>query len=95
MNLNDTETQVLAFLATGNEDFGGYCFAPIVDHTKLDRAKVRRACRGLKRKGLAEFHRGMWTEDGEPYGSGYSATKEGRGKADATLVEKYSLELWP
>ena len=93
--MNKNEIEVLAFLATGNEDFGGYCFAPIMEHTKLDRRQVRLACRSLKRRGFAEFFRGMWTDDGEPYGSGYAATLSGREAADSKLVEKYSLELWP
>jgi len=95
MNLNEAEKQVLAFLATGSEDFGVYSFDPIARHTKLDRKAVRRACRSLKRKGLTEFHFGCWTEDGEPAGSGYGATKDGHALADPKLVEAYELKLWP
>ena len=53
-------------------------FAPIMRHTKLDRPTVRRACRMLKRRGLADFSAGLWNDDGEPCGSGYCATDAGR-----------------
>lgn len=39
--------------------------------------KVRIYVRSLARKGLAEYVRGLFTEDGEVAGSGYSATYEG------------------
>jgi hypothetical protein len=76
--MNDTERKVLAFLAeNGSEYFCYMGFAAIVADTKLDRKQVRRACRSLARKGLAKFSSGLWTEDGEPAGSGYGVTKDG------------------
>lgn len=62
-------------------------FKPIMNRTELDRATVRRACRYLARKGLAEYVRGLWSEDGEMLGAGYGATKAGR-----ELVEKIEPE---
>jgi len=76
MKLNDNERKVLAALY--NEDgicFSGFAF--LMEETGLDRKAVRRSCRSLKRKGLAQFASGLWDEDGEPRGSGYAATKEG------------------
>jgi hypothetical protein len=70
-------TKVLAKLCSGGEDWC-FPFAPIMRDTGLDRATVRRACRLLKRKGMAEFHRGLWTEDGNLAGAGYSASPAGR-----------------
>ena len=81
--INDNEKKVLAVLAEAwgdeeyEDEFPCLGFARLIDDTKLDRKTVRRACRSLKRKGLAQFVRGLWTEDGEPAGAGYSATKEG------------------
>lgn len=75
--MTDNERKVLKAL-NYNEDgtcFSGFAF--LQDETGLDRKAVRRACRSLKRKGLAQFATGLWTEDGEPRGSGYAATKEG------------------
>jgi monoamine oxidase len=51
----------------------------------MNRKRIRRACRSLARKGLAEFHRGLWRESGEPGGSGYGATRAGRVFADESL----------
>lgn len=54
-----------------------YPFKPIMKQTGLDRRTVRRHARYLKRKGFAEFHAGLWNEDGEPAGAGYCITKAG------------------
>lgn len=51
-------------------------FIHIMDVTKLTRGEVRRAVRSLARKGLAEYRRGLWSDDG-PAGAGYCCTKEG------------------
>ena len=79
MNLNDNERKVLDSLIAA-DDYSGFCylsFSAIGIPWGLDRKTVRRACRSLKRKGLAEFKAGLWTEDGEPAGSGYAATRAG------------------
>lgn len=43
----------------------------------LDYSQTRRAVRSLARKGLAEFHRGLFNDEGMVAGSGYCATKKG------------------
>lgn len=53
-------------------------FAVIAGESGVPRNKLRRAVRGLARKGFAEFHRALWTEDGDPAGSGYCGTTKGR-----------------
>lgn len=93
--LNPIENKVLAFLATGGEDFGFFSFSTISEYVREKRAAVRRACRSLKRKGLAKFGMGLWTDDGGPAGSGYAATAEGKARADSKLVERYELRRWP
>ena len=57
----------------------GLCsaFAPIMCGTELDRPTVRRCVRALARKGLAEYFRGLWTDDGRPAGAGYCITAAG------------------
>jgi DNA-binding MarR family transcriptional regulator len=80
IKLNENEVKVLGQLVEyyeHNEDFAYVSFAPLIRDLKLDRAAVRRACRSLKRKGLATFLTGLITEDGEFAGAGYSATEEG------------------
>ena len=88
------EIKVLALLASSEEEFGVMSFAEIAEFIKLNRKEIRRACRALKRKGLAEFYRGCWTEDGVPAGSGYGATPAGRERADGRLVEKFTNKRW-
>ena len=53
-------------------------FTALVHATNMDRAKVRRIVRHLARQGFAEYHRGLWTEDGAPAGAGYCITAAGR-----------------
>ena len=57
-------------------------FRPLMDRTELDRKTVRRNIRALARKGLAEYFRGLWTEDGDPAGAGYCITVAGQRLAD-------------
>lgn len=59
------------------EDFCYQSFRPICRRTRLPRNVVRRCCRSLKRKGLAQFERVLFTEDGELAGSGYACTRAG------------------
>src|SRR5690606_11172662 len=78
--LNENESAVLAVLVEhGGEDsdFGFLGFAGIACDLPIDRKVIRRACRSLARKGLARYARGLWTEDGTPAGSGYTATRAG------------------
>lgn len=80
MPINDTHKKVLAALVESYTDYEDFCFCTfqrLMADTGLDRAAVRRSCRFLTRKGLAQFGRGLWSEDGEPFGSGYAATKAG------------------
>jgi DNA-binding MarR family transcriptional regulator len=77
IRLNESEQKVLRYLV---EHFSGvgWClpFSPIVRDTGLDRKAVRRACRSLARKGLAQYERGLW-DDERPAGAGYCATEKG------------------
>lgn len=80
MNVTPVERKVLTALVRSYSSYEDFCFSgfkSLCSRTRLDRKRVRRACRSLTRKGLAQFARGLWTEDGEPAGSGYAATKAG------------------
>jgi DNA-binding MarR family transcriptional regulator len=79
MNINDDERRVLTVLldANGYEGFDFCNFSFLCNETRLERKTVRRACRSLTRKGLAEFSRGLWNDEG-PAGSGYAATTAGK-----------------
>ena len=84
MNLTDVQAVCLIGLESLTAPFGEMCvgFGPVqrstrVDGTPLDRSVIRRAIRSLARKGLAEYHKGLVTEDGEFAGAGYCITNEG------------------
>jgi hypothetical protein len=81
--LNELERKVLRALVSA-DDYCGFCylsFKGIRAKTRLGIKEIRRACRSLTRKGLAEYGRGLWTEDGEPAGSGYAASRAARSYA--------------
>ena len=61
-------------------------FSPVMERTGLTRQDVRRIVRLLKRKGLAEFKSGLWSDDG-PAGSGYRPTAQGWKIIDEQKVE--------
>jgi hypothetical protein len=77
MKLNANEAKVLTYLAECVQEDMCSHFKPIVNHTGLDRRVVRLACRSLARKGLAQYAKGLWTDDGELAGAGYGPTKAG------------------
>jgi hypothetical protein len=83
--LKRDEAVILELLA----DAGDYCFpfAYLMDEAQLDRKTVRRICRYLARRSLAECRHGLWTEEGEPAGSGYMATRAGRDHFEALLAK--------
>lgn len=82
IKLNENEIKVLYMLARMWSDSWGESsftyFRYIVEETKLELKVVRRACRSLRRKGLAEFMRGLMDDEGQVAGSGYGATQAGR-----------------
>lgn len=79
VKLNPNERKVLKALAASYEyeGFGFLSFAMIRMRTRQPRPLIRRCARSLARKGLAEYGRGLWTEDGEVAGSGYCCTPAG------------------
>ncbi len=79
MKINDDERKVLGVLAEARADYEDFCYKSFagIAVCGLDRKRIRRAARSLSRKGLAEYGRGLWNDDGEVAGSGYCCTKEG------------------
>lgn len=86
MSLTEQERKVLGVLERGADDGCCYCFATIASDAKLDRTQVREAARSLRGKGLARYERALWSEDGEPRGSGYGLTREGRNAAESNAL---------
>lgn len=77
-NLTQNEATALKAWEMSDPDFDVLPFAAIARRSKLPAHLVRRTVRSLARKGLTQFVRGCWTEDGEPAGSGYGLTRVGR-----------------
>ena len=77
------ERTVLAELAEARRCNGEFCFvriAKIEEATGLGPELIRAILRQLVDQGLAEYRRGLFTEDGEVAGSGYAATLAGMAK---------------
>lgn len=87
MKLNSNEKKVLEALVTYDGPEGQYyvSFATISSDIGLDRKMVRRACRSLARKGLAEYQRTTWRDEGVG-GAAYGATKEGCAAIETATV---------
>lgn len=78
IKINDKERKVLGVMAEDfDDDMNCRYFRSLASMTKLTIPEVRRAARSLTKKGLAEYHRGLFDEDGMVAGSGYCATKAG------------------
>jgi hypothetical protein len=88
MKLVGYEARAITAWRETQPDFDVIGFAAIAERAEMDPKKVRRAVRGLARKGLAKFHRTSWTDDGDPHGAGYGLTAEGRAMIDAALSEE-------
>lgn len=78
LKLTAEHKQVLTAWKNCDEDFDCLAFDTIASNSGVDRRRIRRIVRHLARKGLAEFHQGLWTEDMRPAGSGYGLTLDGR-----------------
>ena len=77
--LTPLEAKVLAAWTAPQADTETvFHFAHIAEYGDAPAHLVRRGVRSLARKGLAEFHQFTWTNDGEPYGAGYSLTDAGQ-----------------
>lgn len=77
------EGHVMLWLAKIDPDhFSG--FAPIARDLDISPEIVRATLRELRRRGLAEFSNGLWSEvHDRPAGAGYRLTEEGRAAAEA------------
>lgn len=78
MTISERELKALKALA---ENYGSDCnclyFREVARRTKLPQVQVRRSVRSLARKGLAEYTRGLFNDDGMVAGSGYCCTRVG------------------
>lgn len=92
------DLHILETLASAWNDGGDWVALPLkclVTH-EISRDMARAICRSLRTRGYAEFKRGLWTEDGEPAGAGYTITKAGRKYLDelqAEALAEYRFDL--
>jgi len=80
--LEALEDQVLGAMMQGPHFDGeptatAFSFRCLEERAGLPREIVRALCRQLTDDGLACYARGLWTEDGEPFGAGYGITRKG------------------
>ena len=79
--MSERENKVLRALSKTEPGHAMFFWA-IAQRTKMDKRKVRLACRSLARKGLAEYLGGLvfdgGPKDGMLAGSGYGITQAGR-----------------
>jgi DNA-binding IclR family transcriptional regulator len=87
-SISEREMQALNALA-GIEREHYLNFKAVARRSGLRFEYVRRSVRALARKGLAEYGKGLWTEDGELAGAGYRATAAGRAAATKPILEDY------
>jgi hypothetical protein len=66
------ERKILATLATAGEDYGYFNFNSLSRRTGIERRQVRIDVRRLARKGLTQYGKGLWTDEGDLAGSGYA-----------------------
>jgi hypothetical protein len=71
----------MAFHELCSGDFPYRSFEPIARHTGLDVWRVRTLTRGLARAGLLEYSSGLFNENGDVAGAGYTITAKGRAVA--------------
>ena len=83
VKVSEREKKCLQYLLTlfGSDQDCTY-FRYIAKNTGLEERQVKCSVRSLARKGLAEYLRGLFDEDGFVAGSGYRATELGRKLGD-------------
>lgn len=88
MKLVGYEEKAFSAWRETHADYDIISFATVAKRAEIDISKVRRAVRGLARKGLAKFYQTSWDDEGIPSGAGYGLTPSGRAMIDAALSEE-------
>ena len=76
VKVSANEWRALQVLADGYNESSFY-FRGVAQESGLPLKIVRRIVRSLARKGLAEYNRGLFNDDGQVAGSGYGCTRAG------------------
>lgn len=85
----DEKDTVLNELYWKTTPMGEFCtsFRQIEIDAGLSRKVVRDSCRALRKDGLAEFYRGLMTEECDVAGSGYCITEAGKKLWDSKFAK--------
>ena len=75
--LTKAQRAVIVHALGAYDDFGYYNFRDAGERAGISARDAADAIRGLRSLGLVVFSRGLMTEDGEVYGSGYALNTEG------------------
>lgn len=86
--LTEDEMTVLRAWKRDDPEFSGRSFKDVASEIDMDATLVPQIVRSLARKGMTKFSRGMWTEDGQMYGSGYALTEAGAAILSAERKEE-------
>ena len=78
VKLSKNQSIVIRAWQDMDPDFDGLNFSNIEKRVVIPAGLVRRTVRALARKGLLQFHRCLWDDDGNLRGAGYGLTDEGR-----------------
>ncbi len=96
-DITENERKVLEVLLEDSDIWGEKCLylSWIEEEAKLDRKSVQAACKTLRAKGFAEYHRGLMDDDGKVAGSGYCLTRAGRALiSPCDDCEEYAFYDW-
>lgn len=81
--LSKLEAQALSAWRDTCPDFNAISFRTVSSRAGLPQHQVRRVVRALARKGMTEYMRATWTDDGEFMGAAYGITTSGREALEA------------
>jgi Mn-dependent DtxR family transcriptional regulator len=77
--LTELEAKTLTAWKGSDPDYGYLSFDQIAHRSGVERYRVRRFVRALARKGLVQYGRGLWSDEGDMRGAGYGLTTAGAG----------------
>lgn len=78
VRLSKLEAQALTAWRDTCPEFNAISFSAVASRSGLPSHQVRRVVRALARKGMTEYMRATWTDDGEFMGAAYGITDAGR-----------------
>lgn len=85
MNLTKMERLILKAWDETSEDFDFLPFSYVEQKTGFSRRTVKLIVRRLSKKGVTQFGKGLFNDDGEVAGSGYGLTDFGRDTLNAII----------